>query len=81
MGFTPANPVVPAGSISDHYREQLAINPGAYNPAGTNDDYRSNATFDNQPARLTRQHDTTAYPAFQSDDSWIMHIKQFRGTV
>lgn len=33
MGFTPANPTVPAGSISDHYREQLFLNGASYETA------------------------------------------------
>jgi hypothetical protein len=30
VAFTPANPVVPAASISDHYREQLFLNAASY---------------------------------------------------
>jgi hypothetical protein len=55
------------------FREHLGLNPGAFG-ATVSDFFPEESRIDGMPARLTHQHDVTAYPANPIEDSWQVRL-------
>ncbi len=57
------------------FREHMGLNPGSFSTTNNDSDFfPETARIDGMPARASHSHDTTAYSANPTEDSWQVRL-------